>query len=92
MSHQDPSRADQVDGETWFDELASLLPAGTLEEAGPEERAALLDLARIAAHRGPRWAAPISAYLVGVAFAPLPRGDRLDRIRSLVAQLDAEAG
>ncbi len=41
--HQDPSRADQVDGEAWFDELASLLPAGTVEEAGPDERTALLD-------------------------------------------------
>ena len=91
MSHQDPSRADQVDGEAWFDELALLLPAGTLEAAGPEERVALLDLARIAAHRSYRWAAPISAYLVGVAFGPLPPADRLDRIRALVAQLDAEA-
>lgn len=91
MSHQDPSRADQVDGEAWFDELALLLPAGMLEAAGPEERVALLDLARIAAHRSYRWAAPISAYLVGVAFGSLPPADRLHRIRTLVAQLDTEA-
>lgn len=84
MTQQDPSRADQVDGEAWFDELALLLPAGTLEAAGPEERDALLDLSQ-------RWAAPISAYLVGVAFRPLPPADRLDRIRALVVQLDVEA-
>lgn len=91
VTQQDPSRTDQVDVEAWLDELGALLPAGTLEEAGQEERVALLDLARIAAHRSQRWAAPISAYLVGVAFAPLPRADRLDRIRALAAQLDVEA-
>ena len=92
MSQQDPWRGDQVDVEAWLEELGALLPAGVLEEAGPEERAALLDLARIAAHRSQRWAAPISTYLVGIAFAPLPRAERLDRIRALVAQLDVEAG
>lgn len=92
VSQPDLSRTDQVDVETWLDTLGALLPMGTLEEAGPEERVALLDLARIAAHRSQRWAAPISAYLVGLAFASLPRAERLDRIRALVAQLDVEAG
>lgn len=92
MSQQDLSRTDQVDVETWLDALAALLPTGALEEAGPEERVALLDLARIAAHRSQRWAAPISTYLVGLALAPLPRAERLDRIRALAAQLDIEAG
>lgn len=90
MTQQDPPRTDPVDVEVWLKELAALLPAGTLEEAGPEERVALLDLARVAAHRSQRWAAPISTYLVGVAFAPLPRAQRLERIRALVAQLDIE--
>ena len=92
MSQQDSSRSVVVDVETWLQALGMLLPAGTLEEAGPEERVALLDLARIAAHRSQRWAAPISAYLVGLAFASLPRAERLDRIRALVAQLDGGAG
>jgi len=92
VSQQDSSRSDVVDVETWLQALGMLLPAGTLEEAGPEERVALLDLARIAAHRSQRWAAPISAYLVGLAFASLPRAERLDRIRALVAQLDGGAG
>ena len=92
MSQQDSSRIDQVDVETWLAALGALLPAGTLEQAGAEERVALLDLARIAAHRSQRWAAPISTYLVGLAFASLPLAERLDRIRALLAQLDVEAG
>ena len=91
VSQQDSSGTDHVDVETWLDALAALLQAGTLLEAGPEERVALLDLARIAAHRSQRWAAPISTYLVGLAFASLPRAERLERIRGLVARLDAEA-
>ncbi len=90
VSQPDPARTDQVDVETWLGALGALLPAGTLGEAGPEERAALLDLARIAAHRSQRWAAPISTYLVGLAFASLPRAERLARIRALVARLDLE--
>lgn len=39
-------------------DLGALLPAGTLEEAGQEERVALLDLARIAAHRSQRLTTP----------------------------------
>lgn len=88
QARQHPSRTDQVEVEVWLGELAALLPAGTLDQAGPEERVALLDLARVAAHRSQRWAAPISAYLVGLAFASLPQAERLDRIRVLVAQLD----
>jgi hypothetical protein len=91
VSHQDPSRTEQDDVELWLGDLGALLPARTLAEAGPEERVVLLDLARIAAHRSQRWAAPISTYLVGLAFASLPRADRLDRIRALVAQLETEA-
>lgn len=92
QSQQDPSPPGQVEVEVWLAALGALLPAGTLEEAGLEERVALLDLARIAAHRSLRWAAPISTYLVGLAFASLPRAERLDRIRALTAQLEVEAG
>jgi hypothetical protein len=91
MSQQDPSQTNQVDVEVWLGELGALLPAGTLAEADAEERVVLLDLARIAAHRSQRWAAPISTYLVGLAFASLPRADRLDRIRALVARLEVDA-
>jgi hypothetical protein len=74
----------------WLDRLGALLPAGTLDEVGPAERAALLDLARIAAHQSHRRAAPISTYLAGLAFASLPRAERLERITELAAQLEGD--
>lgn len=91
-SNEEAPASEQLDVDEWLGQLGALLPTGALEEAGPEERAVLLDLARVAAHRSQRWAAPISTYLVGFAFAPLPRAERRDRIRALVAQLDVEAG
>ena len=91
VSPQGPSPTDKVDVETWLRTLGALFPPGTLEEAVPEERVALLDLARVAAHRSERWAAPISTYLVGLAFASLPRAERRDRIRALVATLEVTA-
>lgn len=85
-----PAR-DELDVETWLGRLGALLPPGTLDEVGTAERAALLDLARIAAHQSHRRAAPISTYLVGLAFASLPRAERLSRIVELAALLDAES-
>jgi len=82
--------ADELDVESWLGRLGAHLPAGTLDEVGTAERAALLDLARIAAHQSHRRAAPISTYLVGLAFASLPRAERLARIVDLAARLDAE--
>lgn len=79
--------------EAWLARLAALLPPpGALDDIGPAERAVLLDLARIAAHRSHRIAAPMSTYLVGVALAPLPRPERLMRMRELVDRLAVEDG
>lgn len=64
--------------------------AGTLDLIGSDERAVLLDLVKIAAHRSHRTAAPISTYLVGLAFAELSRAERLARLRAVVASLDVE--
>ena len=77
--------------EGWLTELAALLPPGLLDEVGPPERAVLLDLARIAAHRSHRTAAPISTYLVGLALASTARPERLARMRELASRLDTEA-
>lgn len=76
------------DIEAWLSRLGEVLPAGSLDELGPSERTALLDLARIAAHQSHRSAAPITTYLVGLAVADLPRPDRLARLRELAASLD----
>ncbi len=76
----------------WLTELGVLLPAGAVEEVGPAERAVLLDLARIAAHRSHRTAAPISTYLIGLALAALPRAERLAQMRDLATRLDLAEG
>ena len=52
----------------------------------------LLDLARIAAHQSQRRAAPIATYLGGLAFASLPRAERLSRIAGLAARLAIDEG
>jgi hypothetical protein len=83
-----PTLEVQASIEEWLTELATLLPAGSLDEVGPAERAVLLDLARIAAHRSHRTAAPVTTFLVGVTLATLPRAVRLERMRELVAALD----
>jgi hypothetical protein len=75
--------------DAWLERLSTLLPADIVEGAGPAERAVLLDLARIAAHRGERIAAPVTTYLAGVAFAGLPPAERLARLRTLLAALEA---
>ena len=54
----------------WLDRLSTLLSASA-PQVTPAEQAAILDLARIAAHASERIAAPISTYLVGLAFASL---------------------
>jgi hypothetical protein len=89
-SDNDAGTPNQASIEAWLGELADLLPAAsaTLDEIGPEERTLLLDLARVAARRSHRIAAPISTYLVGLTLADLPRPERLSRMRELVAGLD----
>lgn len=55
------------------------------------EVAALLDLARVAAHGSERWAAPITTYLVGLAVANRDPTDRADELRRLLEALDPGA-
>ncbi len=72
----------------WLEALRAHLPDGVVDEAGAEEQAVLLELARIAAHRSHRIAAPVTTYLAGVAFAGLPRAERLARLQKLAAALE----
>ena len=57
-----------------------------------DEQRALLDLTRVAAHRSERIAAPITAFLVGLALAPLEPEVRAGKIRELAIRLDAGEG
>jgi len=81
--------------EAWFDRFASALAneTGATGRArapivGEDERDALLDLARVAAHTSERWAAPISTYLVGTVLNDRSSEERAAVIRRLVAVLD----
>jgi hypothetical protein len=77
---------DRVPPETWFARLGAAVPE--LDVAlTPEERAALLDLARLAAHTSERWTAPVSTFLLGVALAELPPAVRGDRLVGLLDEL-----
>lgn len=75
-----------IDG--WLVTLSEALPADVVDEIGIEERAALLDLARIAAHRSHRSAAPITTYAIGLTVAGSSPGSRLARLRELARTLD----
>lgn len=80
--------ADATSVDDWLAEFVTELPEARLEDVGPDERAVLLDLARIAAHRSHRSAAPITTYLAGLAFASLPRAERMARLQDLAARLE----
>ena len=84
-----PSTDAPVQLEEWLARLAGQLPAGATPEITPAEQGALLDLARIAAHTSVRISAPISTFLVGVAYASLPGEERAARIRELTGALEA---
>lgn len=78
----------------WLDALRERLPgvAGTADAhpSAPtgDEVAALLDLARVAAHTAERWTAPISTFLAGVAYATTDPQQRAIALRALVADLE----
>jgi Domain of unknown function (DUF6457) len=72
----------------WLDRLSTLLSASA-PQVTPAEQAAILDLARIAAHASERIAAPISTYLVGLAFASLVPRERAGALREIVTRLES---
>jgi hypothetical protein len=77
---------DRVPPETWFARLGAAVPE--LDVAlDPDEREALLDLARVAAHTSERWTAPVSTFLLGMALAELPPAARGVRLRALLREL-----
>ena len=71
----------------WLARLRSLLPDGRDLSLTDAEQRDLLDLARIAAHRSERIAAPLSAFLAGVALADLPSDQRAQRVAELKSHL-----
>lgn len=72
----------------WLEDLGDILgPTGGLGLT-EEEQAALLDIARIAAHASERISAPLSTFIAGLACAELPPAERGAALGSLVQQLE----
>ncbi len=75
----------------WLLELETDPDIGSVA-VSPAIQAALLDLARVAAHASERIAAPITAFMAGVAFAGLDEEVQAARVRALVERLEARYG
>ena len=75
-----------IDLPTWLDGLAGLDDLAGVTVSRDEQRA-LLELTRIAAHRSDRIAAPITAYVAGLALASFPAADRASALARVVAAL-----
>lgn len=61
------------------------------EPLAPGERTAVLDLARVVAHRVERSAAPIASYAAGRIMAGSNAGERLALLHALIERIEAEA-
>jgi hypothetical protein len=72
----------------WLDEVRAALPNVPGLTLTADEQAALLDLARIAAHASHRTAAPLTTFLAGIALGQTPGEDRAARLRSLAGNLE----
>lgn len=75
----------------WLELVMRALPAASAPVSAAEQTA-ILDLARVAAHPSERIAAPISAYLIGLALATRPAEEREAGLQALVAQLEQQTG
>ena len=73
----------------WLAKVHQELGSASGPSITPEEQTALLDLARIAAHRSERIAAPLTTFLAGVALGNLPEGERHQALRSLASGLES---
>lgn len=65
----------------------ALGPADPGIELGMEEREAILELARVAAHRCERIAAPLTAFIVGAGLRDLAQPGRIEMIQSVTKSL-----
>lgn len=75
--------------EEWLERTHQELGSDSGASITPEEQTALLDLARIAAHRSEQIAAPLTTFLAGVALGELPAAERAEALRSLASRLEA---
>lgn len=82
--------SDAMSVDAWLDRFAAELPGEMDASLSDDDREALLDLARVAAHRSERIAAPLTTFLLGLALAGSSREDWPARIRTMVERLDRD--
>lgn len=70
----------------WLDAVRDELDTD-LDLSADDERA-LLDLTRVAAHRSERIAAPLTAFLAGMALAHVDPAQRAEKIQRITAALE----
>ncbi|HZD02015.1 MAG TPA: DUF6457 domain-containing protein [Actinomycetes bacterium] len=73
-----------------FIEKVRVLLGPSAPSIGADEAEAVLELARVAAHASERRAAPVTAYLVGMAVAGAAPEARAAFIDDLVVKLEAQ--
>lgn len=73
----------------WIERVRTALGAADPGiDLGPEERDAILDLARVAARGSERIAAPLTAFIVGAAFRDMAHPARTEHIQALTKALE----
>jgi hypothetical protein len=70
----------------WLERVRSAIGAGA-PDLGPDEREALLQLTRLAAHASERVAGPLTVYLLGMSVAGRDAESRQDAIEELMGRL-----
>jgi len=71
-------------------EVAAARQHASPEPLSPDERTAVLDLARVVAHGVERSAAPIASYAVGRIVAQADADERLALLHALIERIEAE--
>lgn len=81
-------RPEAISLDQWLERLRMALgPADPGIELGIEERDAILELARVAAHRCERIAAPLTAFIVGAGLRDLAQPGRIEMIQAVTKAL-----
>jgi hypothetical protein len=75
---------------TWLDGVHRIIGAAGGPELSEAEQAALLDIARIAAHSSERVAAPLTTFLAGVAYGMVSPDERAASLRALADRLERQ--
>ena len=85
---RDSAEAETTPLEAWLEKVQGIIGDAGGEHLTTAEQSALLDIARIAAHASERIAAPLTTFLVGVAYGTLPASERAAALQALADRLE----